>query len=426
MAPLPFRPRHARHLFSETLRYFGRIGTFQGNARAYLFGTFLMGLGHGAVWVHLNLYYRALGLGEETIGRLLAASSLGTVLMAIPAAVLVDRFSARLVFAASAIGYGLAIGLQLFSPQPWTLGLLAVLAGMSFTIHWAAAAPFFMRNSTDQDRIYLFGFSHAIETTATILAALGVGWASREIAGHLDSELLGLRWALLAVAVASFGSVFAFLRIASPVNAERTRTFRSYLVARDYRLLARLTVPSALVGLGAGLVIPFLNLYFRDRFGRNPFEIGGFFAVSQAFTVLGFLAGPAVARRLGIVGTVVLTQLLSIPFFLVLAFTGSLSWAVLAFWMRGALMNMNHPLMTNFALEVVSAEEQAVTNSVRMLAWNLSWMVSTQVGGWLIERRGFTLPMLTTIGLYFVASVLTWLFWRGHRGLGKRAAEAGG
>ncbi|MEZ4648469.1 MAG: MFS transporter [Candidatus Eisenbacteria bacterium] len=405
-------------------RYFGRIAGFQHNARAYLVGTFLMGLGHGAVWVHLNLYYRAIGLGEETIGRLLASSSLGTVLMAIPAALLVDRVPAQFVFAGAAIGYAVAIGSQLFAPNAWVLSALAVLAGMSFTVHWAAAAPFFMRNSTSQERIYLFGFSHAIETTATILAAVGVGWISRMAAARVGSELLGLRWALVVVAAVSFAALFAFLRIDSPPPAERSRRLLSYLKPKDWRLIVRLIVPSALVGLGAGLIIPFLNLYFRDRFGQNPFEIGGFFAVSQFFTVLGFLSGPAVAKRFGIVATVCLTQLLSIPFFLTLAFTQSLHLAVLSFWMRGSLMNMNHPLMTNFAMEIVGPDQQSVTNSLRMLAWNLSWMVSTQVGGYVIERHGFSPPMLMTIGLYFVATILTWVFWRDRTQVGKPASAA--
>jgi predicted MFS family arabinose efflux permease len=134
---------------------------------------------------------------------------------------------------------------------------------------------------------------------------------------------------------------------------------------------------------------------------------------------VGFLAGPIAARKIGLISTVVMTELLSIPFFLVLALTQSLSAAVFAFWMRGALMNMNHPLQTNFAMEVVSADQQAVTNSLRMLVWNLSWMISTQVGGWIIERRGFTLPMLTTIALYLIASVVTYAFWRDRRALGR-------
>jgi predicted MFS family arabinose efflux permease len=224
------------------------------------------------------------------------------------------------------------------------------------------------------------------------------------------------------VAAVSFAAVLPFMRIEGP-RANGTLTLRGYLVARDWRLLGKLLFPSALIGLGAGLVIPFLNLYFRDRFGQDPLQIGSYFAISQLFTVIGFLAGPLVARHLGIIATVVATELASIPFFLLLAFSRSLPASVISFWMRGALMNMNHPLVTNFAMEVVPSDQQAVTNSLRMLAWNVSWMVSTQIGGILIERRGFTEPMLITIALYLIAAAATFQFWRDRLGVGRPAPE---
>ena len=132
--------------------------------------------------------------------------------------------------------------------------------------------------------------------------------------------------------------------------------------------------------------------------------------MSQFLTMLGFLAGAPLARRMGSVGAIVLTELLSIPFFVILALTRDLRLAVLAFWMRGALMNMNHPISSNFTMEMVPPDQHTVTNSLRMLSWNVSWMVSTQVGGWLIQRNGYTAPMVVTIGLYAVAAVTFFVF----------------
>ncbi|MCA9728959.1 MAG: MFS transporter [Candidatus Eisenbacteria bacterium] len=398
--------------------YAVRIRTFSPNARRYLIGTFLMGIAHGAVWVHLNLYFQAIGLGEETIGRILSSQSFGTVLMALPAALLIDRHPARHVFGAAAVGYALAIAGFVLVPDARYLPFVAMLAGSAFTTHWAAAAPFFMRNSDSQERLYLFGFAHAIETTATIIAAIGVGWVAGVLGARLGGTETGLRVAFLVVAGLSLTAVWPFRAIEGPPE-HGGRRLRDYLAARNWGLIGKLVLPSALVGLGAGLIIPFLNLYFRERFHQDPLQIGTYFAVSQAFTVLGFLLGPMVARRAGIIVTVVATELASIPFFLLLAFSKWLGPSVVAFWMRGALMNMNHPLQTNFAMEVVEADQQAVTNSLRMLGWNLSWMISTQVGGWVIERRGFTLPMLITIGLYAIAAVVTFLFWRDRRTLGR-------
>jgi MFS family permease len=393
------------HLY-RTSRAFSR------NARLYLAGTFLMGLGHGSLWVHMNLYYRTLGIGEATIGRILSMGSLGTVLMSIPAAVWVDRFPAQGVFMLAAGGFGAAFMLQLFIPSVPLIHLVSLLTGMLFTVHWVAAAPFFMRNAGPDERTELFGFASALETLATIASAFGVGFAARRLGAYFDSELLGLRYALATTAFLTIFAIFPFARIRSAPLATERRSFVQYLMARDFRLLGKLTFPGFLVGCGAGLTIPFLNLYFRDRFHQDPQQIGGFFAVAQILTMAGFLMGPILARRFTHVRTIVFTELLSIPFFLLLAIAGQLWIAVAAFWMRGALMNMNQPVSSAFAMEVVPVDQQASTNSMRMLAWNLSWMVTTPLGGWLIERHGFTPNMIATMGLYLVSAALFWVYFR--------------
>jgi predicted MFS family arabinose efflux permease len=360
----------------------------------------------------MNLYYRTLGIGEATIGRILSMGSLGTVLMSIPAAVWVDRFPAQGVFMLAAGGFGAAFMLQLFIPSVPLIHLVSLLTGMLFTVHWVAAAPFFMRNAGPDERTELFGFASALETLATIASAFGVGFAARRLGAYFGSELLGLRYALATTAFLTIFAIFPFARIRSAPLATERRSFVQYLMARDFRLLGKLTFPGFLVGCGAGLTIPFLNLYFRDRFHQDPQQIGGFFAVAQILTMAGFLMGPILARRFTHVRTIVFTELLSIPFFLLLAIAGQLWIAVAAFWMRGALMNMNQPVSSAFAMEVVPVDQQASTNSMRMLAWNLSWMVTTPLGGWLIERHGFTPNMIATMGLYLVSAALFWVYFR--------------
>ena len=76
-------------------------------------------------------------------------------------------------------------------------------------------------------------------------------------------------------------------------------------------------------------------------------------------------------------------------------------------------MNMNHPVSNAFSMEIVPPDQQATTNSVRMLSWSISWMVTTPLGGWMIERYGFTPNMVGTMGLYLVSCGLFWGFFRG-------------
>jgi MFS family permease len=392
------------------------------NTRRFLFGTFLMGLGLGAVAVHMNLYFRSVGIGEAMIGRLLSANSIGVVLISLPAAMWVDRFRAELIFLLAAALFGLVILIELFFPIPSFLVVLSFFAGMFFTVHLVAAAPFYMRNASIEHRTELFGISSALETLATVVSAFTVGVVARFLTVRLNSETVGLRWALVVAAILSFAAVIPFSRIRSkPIAADR-RGWRDYVYSPDMGLILRLSLPGFLVGCGAGLTIPFLNLYFRDRFNQDAAQIGIYFSVAQIVTMTGFIVGPILARRFTHVRAVVATELLSIPFFLILAVSDRLWLAVLAFWMRGALMNMNQPVSSAFAMEIVPEHQQTVTNSVRTFAWNLAWMVTAPLGGWLIERRGYGPNMFLTIGFYLSAATTFWIFFRG-RVVGKTAPK---
>ncbi len=384
------------------------------DTRRFLAGMFLMGLGHGALQVHLNLYLRSTGFGPADIARVVSAGSLGVVLASIPSALWVDRWPPGRIFVLSAIGFAASSLLMVFLPDPRLLAALSFLTGVLFTVHWVAEGPFFMRNEPAGHRTELFGLAAALESVAVIAAAAGTGYLASRLGERLGSEAAGLRWAIAAAAGLGLLAVLPYARIRTPPPPGPPPSWRTYLVARESGLLLRLTVPTFLIGLGAGLTIPFLNLYFRDRFGRDPAAIGGYFAVAQVLTTAGFVAGPALARRFSHVHAVVATELLSIPFFLLLAITDRLWVAVGAFWMRGALMNMNQPVATAFAMEIVPADQQAVTNSLRTFAWNASWMISSAWGGWLIERHGFAPGMFATMGLYFVAAALFWIFFRGR------------
>lgn len=405
-------------MIPDGLRHLVRAARgFSPDTRRFLAGSFLMGLGQGAASVHLNLYLAGAGLDETTIGNVLSATSTGLTIMALPAALLVDRLVPRRIFSLAAAGFSISVALMVLFPDPRLLYPLALADGALWTVHVVAVGPFFMRNEGASHRTELFGISAALEMAAMTVAALVAGylagWLGARFGGGPQGGQEGLRWALLIAAAVSALAVIPFSAIRSGPATAAPRGWRTYLVSKDLGLQLRLALPAFLVGCGAGLTIPFLNLYFRNRFGQGPEDIGFYYAVANVLTVTGHLAGPALARRFGHVRAIVATEVLSIPFFWLLAVTDRLRVAVGAFWMRGALMNMNQPVSQSFAMEIVPEDQRAVTNSLRTFAWNASWMVSTAAGGRLIEHHGFTPGMFVTMGLYLAAAATFWSFFRG-------------
>jgi predicted MFS family arabinose efflux permease len=103
-------------------------------------------------------------------------------------------------------------------------------------------------------------------------------------------------------------------------------------------------------------------------------------------------------------------ELASIPFFLMLAYTGRVEVAAFAFLMRGALMNSTHPILKNLMMQATPPGAREVQTGVNATLWGFGWVVGPLVGGWVLERThdDYSLLMLTTAGLYVVAAALAW------------------
>jgi predicted MFS family arabinose efflux permease len=389
------------------------------NARFYLAGLFLCGLGQSIFSLLFNLYLRELGLNDAAIGQILSKVSLGAAVAALPVAFLFRRFSSRAILVAAGALTAVTYLLQGTLVAPELLLLAAFLSGMVVTTFRLSIAPIVMREVAPGLRPYLFSGAFTVLFLASIVGSVLGGAMPHLFHALTESERLALRWSLWTACGLTLLASIPFYRIrdhgpGSPAGApgflwDQLRD----LLEVDWGLQIKLAFPAMLIGLGAGLIIPFLNLYFRDRFGLGPAAIGALFAVMQGFMVLGNLFGPAVSRRLGLVRGVVVTQLASVPFMVALALSHSFPVVVASFFLRSGLMNMNQPLTTHFAMEVVPEREHAITNSLLSLSWFLAWSVSADIGGALIQRRGYTEPLLLAAFLYVAASVLYAVFF--HR-----------
>jgi len=190
----------------------------------------------------------------------------------------------------------------------------------------------------------------------------------------------------------------------------------------DPVLWAKLVIPGFLVGMGAGLTIPYLNLYFKNVFGMSDAGIGAAVAAGQIATFAGMAAGPAIAKRLGKPRAVFWTQMLSVPLILVLGWVRALPLAILAYLARQVLMNMSTPIQDNFSLELVPPERQSLMNAVKMLSWTGSWTIAARISGDLIYRKGFSTSFILTATLY----ALSTLFYRVFFISGTRGRSAAG
>ncbi|MBI5363687.1 MAG: MFS transporter [Planctomycetes bacterium] len=390
-------------------------GRFAPGVRAFLWGSALMGAAWAIPWSLLALFLDRRGFSKEEIGLVVSCDAWGKVLIALPAAFVLARRPTRPVLLAATCAAGVAYALLPWMPNLHALMACTLLAGLAWSVHFVAIAPFLYRHARVGERARLFGWSEAVHTGAAVAGAWGSGRLVTLLTAQLGNEREALAWALAAAGLLAFSSAWPYARIVEAPVEPGERAARPVTVFwRERARLARFALPQLCIALGAGLVIAFLGLYFQDRFGLAPSAVADLNAVGWLLMTLGYLLTPRLQARFGFVGSIVVLELASIPFFLVLAFTHSLPFAVAGFLARGVLMNAATPVLKNFSIHATPRDARALQNGVTSLASGVGWAISPRLGGWLLDHTGndYARLICITVGLYVIAAFATWALLR--------------
>lgn len=391
-----------------------RLAAFKPNARLYLIYVILAGAAMGVYRLLFNFYVLSLGYDEALLGRLVTTSSLTALLAALPMGYLADRLGRKLSLIGSGIATSIAILLMWAWPGAVVFYITNVMFGIAQSLSAVTMGPFLMENSSDVERTYLFSFNAGLQMVA--------GSVGNWLGGYLPAWLIGAVTvqaatssqaygaAMLVVGLGSGAALLPLFFLRSPHLSPRDRSvFAPLRYAADHPGgLSRLIMPMLITSIGAGLIMPFMNVFFRQVYNQPDSTIGALFAWGSLAMGVGLLVAPPLADRMGKIQLVVVTQALSIPFLFLLGYAPWFWMSASAYYVRLALMNMSSPVYQTFVMEHVEPEARATVASLVSMSWNFGWAFSPMISGWLQVRYGFGYAFLGTIVLYTLS---TWMYW---------------
>jgi MFS family permease len=400
--------------------YAARLSAFQPNARLYLLNVILMGAAMGVYRLLFNFYVLSLGYDEALIGQLVTVSSLTALLAALPVGYLADQLGRKASLLLSGSLTALAILTMVLWPGQIVFYMTNVIFGVAQSLGAVTMGPFLMENSGDEERTYLFSFGSGLQ-----MAAASVGnW----IGGYLPTwvgnwrevsptDSLAYGGSLVVVVL---GAAFGLLPLVFLRRPNMGRQGRSVFAPLSYAAghpgtLSKLILPMLITSIGAGLIMPFMNVFFRQQYSQPDTTIGTLFAWGSLAMGIGLLIAPPLAERMGKIQLVVVTQALSIPFLILLGFAPWFWLSAAAYYIRVALMNMSGPVYQTFVMEHVEEDARATVASLVSMSWNFGWAFSPMISGWMQVRYGFGMPFVGTILLYCISIYLYWaFFWKGR------------
>jgi predicted MFS family arabinose efflux permease len=169
----------------------------------------------------------------------------------------------------------------------------------------------------------------------------------------------------------------------------------------------------AIDSLGGGLLTDALvSFWFFRRFGLTEDKLAVLFFAVHVLNALSHLGAAAIARRIGLIKTMVFTHLPSSIFLIAASLVPSPRWAVVLFLLRESLVEMDVPTRQSYVAAVVCPEERTFASGVTNLGRNLSWAVSSSVAGLLMQRIAFSAPLFIGGGLKIIYDFLLWRAFR--------------
>jgi MFS family permease len=387
--------------------------------RLFLVAVFIQGLGHSILMLMTNFYLESLQFDRSQIGLINGVSPLALVLSAWPIGRWSDRLGRRpSLILGSLIELGAALGFCMAGSFPLLLGLAAVM-GIGAAMVSGNMAPFMTENTPEERRVTLFALQAAIMTVTGLFGNLVGGHLPEFYAGVISGESATLRATLLTGAGIYGLSLVPLVLIGVRTAAPETKTARILPPGDFGPLLFRLLFPHALIGLGAGLTMPFLNLYIKFKFHLEYDELSLLFGFSSVLTAAGMMVQPWLARKKGKVGAILITQAVSIPFLLILGFVPVFALVCVALLIRNMLMNMATPITSAFFMEKVPADRRATMAVMSMMTWSSGWAISTVISGWVQDQAGPDLGFKLLFGgmaICYVTSIVTFYgFWGRNR-----------
>jgi MFS family permease len=378
---------------------------------------------YGVVSVVLVLHLAAAGEGEARVGLLVSLTMLGDVVLSLAITTRADRLGRRrmlavggALMAAAGCAFAATTAFPLLAAAA-TIGILSPSGnevGPFLPIEQAALAQELPASA----RTSAFAWYQLTGALATAAGALAGGVAAEALQRAGVAPLRSYQ--LLFAGYAGVGALLAllFARLSPAVEAVRAASAphapATLGLHRSRGVVLRLSALFSLDAFAGGFVVQsFVAWWFHRRFGAGPALLGAIFFGANLLAGISALSAAAVARRIGLVNTMVLTHLPSNVLLALVPLMPTLPLAVAVLLLRFSISQMDVPTRQSYTMAVVDPDERSAAAGVTGIARSVGAAVAPLAAGPLYASAGLAAaPFLVAGGLKILYDLLLWRAFR--------------
>lgn len=386
--------------------------------------AFLRSLGIGMCGVLLALHLNALGWDVRRTGLLVTAGLAGIATATLLTSLLADRarrFSLIVLGAFNVLG-GLAL---VISPQykdaPVVLLAFAFFGminglGRDRGPAYALEQALLPSTTTEERRTWTIAWYSLLMDAGLALGSLaaGVPFLLRHKWGWELAKSYQAAWVVYLAL--SLICLVLYACLSPAVEAVRTGAAlpRVSLPPRENRLVIyKLAALTGMDSLGGGFLSSALVSYwFFHRFGAGEELLGLIFFGARVANAASHLVAAWLAKKIGLLNTMVFTHLPSSVFLIAVPFAPSLPWAIVLFLVREGLVEMDVPTRQSYILAVVRPEERAFASGFTTFTRNVSYAIAPALAGAAMKGFSMASPLFFGGGIKIVYDVILYAAFR--------------
>jgi MFS family permease len=384
-----------------------------------LAGRGLRAFADGYVAVLLPAYLLALGLGTFEVGVVATATMLGSALSTVAVGAWGHRFASRrllrgaaLLMAATGIGFAALSSL-------WPLLVVAFVGTLNpssgdVSVFLPLEHARLAGAASGHARTALFARYSVLGALCAALGALAVAVPDGLVLHAGVSRITALRGMFVLYGAIGLAVWWLYRRPIGPLADMPAAPTTPLGPSR--RIVVRLATLFSVDAFAGGLIVnSLLSLWLLERFGLSLTEAGVFFFCSGLLSAASQLAAPLVARRIGLLNTMVFTHIPANVCLVLAAWAPSLPLALLLLFVRSALAQMDVPTRTAFVMAVVTPAERTAAASFTAVPRSLAGALSPTLSGALFAAGWIGLPLVACGALKIAYDLTLWRLCRRDR-----------
>ena len=372
----------------------------------------------GYMAILLPAYLLALGLGTLEVGVVATATMFGSALATVAVGAWGHRFrSSRLLRGAALLMVLTGVGFAAFSSF-WPLLVVAFVGTLNpssgdVSVFLPLEHARLAGAARGHVRTALFARYSLLGAVAAALGALAAAIPAWLVASGV-SDVAALRAMFVLYGAVGLLVWQLYRRQPPPATEDEPDPSPPAPLGPSRAVVVRLAALFSVDAFAGGLVVnSLMALWLLERFGFSLAQAGAFFFWAGLLSALSQLAAPVVARRFGLLNTMVFTHIPANVCLVLAAWAPTLPIALTLLFMRSALSQMDVPTRTAYVMAVVTPAERPAAASFTAVPRSLAGALSPTLSGALFAAGWISAP-LVACGILKICYDVT--LWRSCRG----------